>query len=80
MSLEFSFYVRDGLMDFFQPEELNKLEIKDFPYTHTKEVLLDIIVYCALGDFDQAKKYVKETILFLDSGRRAGIIQRLGTL
>ena len=40
MSLEFSFIVRDRLVENFQPEELNKLEIKDFPYTHTKDVVL----------------------------------------
>lgn len=40
MSLEFSFIVRDRLLEYFQPEELNKLEIKDFPYTHPKEVVL----------------------------------------
>lgn len=56
MSLEFNFFVRDGLFDFFQPEELNKLEITDFPYTHTKEVVLDIIVYCALGDLGKPSK------------------------
>ena len=40
MSLEFSFFVRDRLVEYFQPEDLDKLEIKDFPYTHTKEVVL----------------------------------------
>lgn len=77
MSFEFSFYVRDRLLEYFRVEDLNNLELSDFPYKHTKEVVLDVIIYCSLNDFEQAKNNVNETLLFLNSGRRVGILQRL---
>ncbi len=76
MSFEFDFYVRDGLIDHIPVEDINKLEL-NCDGLHPKEVLIDIIAYCSLGDIEKAKLYVDETISFLNSGQRAGLVQRL---
>lgn len=49
MSFEFSFYVRDRLIEYFRADELAKLEIRSFPLSYSKEEMLDIITYCSLG-------------------------------
>lgn len=49
MSLEFNFYVRDRLIEYFRANELAKLEIRSFPLKYSKEEMIDIITYCSLG-------------------------------
>ena len=79
MSFEFNFQVRDRLYEIIPTDDLNKLQlISDSPnQVHSKEVIIDIIVYCSLGDFNQAKLNCDETISFLNASRRAFIVQRL---
>ena len=79
MHYEFSFSVRDRLKDYLSNEDFKKLEIiSESPRRpHSKEILLDIITYCSLGDYDQGKLCLEETISLLDKSRRALIVQRL---
>ena len=49
MDLEFNFYVRDRLKEHFHEEDLAKLELKDYPLSVSKEVVIDIMTYCSLG-------------------------------
>jgi len=79
MSFEFNFLVRDGLKAFLSAEDFNKLELRSsFPRrTHPKEVLLDIITYCSLGDIEQGKLNVVETIKLMDTASRAFVVQNL---
>lgn len=60
-------------------EDYNKLQLVNvFPGRfHPKEVLLDIITYCSLGDFEQGKLNVEETLALLNVGQRALVIQNL---
>ena len=76
MSFEFDFYVRDRLIEYITVEDLNKLEL-NCDGCHPKEVLIDIITYCSLGNIDRAKLYVDETILLLNIAQGAGLVQRL---
>jgi hypothetical protein len=79
MDYEFSFQVRDSLKEHFTIEDLDKLNLKgDFPsVVHSKDQIIDIITFCSLGDFDEAKLNVEETLSFLAVARRAFIVQRL---
>lgn len=79
MDYEFSFQVRDRLKDHFTTEDLDKLELRgDLPYeVHSKEKIIDIITFCSLGDLNEAKLGVEETLSFLAVGRRAFVLQRL---
>lgn len=58
MDLEFNFYVRDRLKEYFLVEDLAKLQIKDYPLNESKEVLIDIITYCSLGKHAKNKLHI----------------------
>ena len=79
MDYDFSFHVRDRLKELFTIDDLDQLNLKgDFPSeVHSKDKMIDIITFCSLGDFNEAKLCVEETLALLTVGRRAFIVQRL---
>ena len=76
---EFSFYLRDRILQDFTSEELNKLSLQSDTslIDRPKEILIDIITYCSMSDFSQAKLNINATIKLLNDSRRAFIVQKL---
>lgn len=76
---EFSFHLRDRILHHFSHEDLNKLQLQsDYSLVdHPKEILIDIITYCSMNDFNQAKLSITATIKLLTDTNRAFIVQKL---
>jgi len=76
---EFSFQLRDRILHHFSFEDLNKLQLQSDSslVDHPKEILIDIITYCSMNDFNQAKLNITKTIKLLTDARRVFIVQKL---